>query len=208
MTLKTMCRVSAISAVSVLIVVVAGCSSPKPDDRDYATKVAQERADKDALFQKGDDPIPQSKKADLLPLAYFPIDPDYNVPASLTPSNDATVIPMPTSSGQPRQMRKAGTLDFILKGQPLKITAFVDLSDRNLDHLTVMFKDLTSGTETYDPGRYIDLDRSPTGVYALDFNRAYHPYCYYNGSYECPIPPAENRLTIPIKAGERMKVKS
>ena len=203
-----MWRRSAVSAVSVLIVVFVGCSSPKPDDRNYATKVAQERADKDALFLKGDDPIPQRKKADLLPLAYFPIDPDYNVAASLTPSNDPEVVPMPTSSGQPRQMRKAGTLEFILKGQPLKITAFVDLSDRDLNHLTVMFKDLTSGTETYDPGRYIDLDRSPTGVYALDFNRAYHPYCYYNGSYECPIPPAENRLTIPIRAGERMKLKS
>src|ERR1700690_461323 len=131
----------AFPALPALVVLMAvACSSPKPDDRDYASKVAADRADKDALFLKGDDPVPQSKKAELLPLAYFPIDPDYNVPASLTPINDPTVIPMPTSSGQPRQMRKAGTLDFILKGQPLKITAFVDLSDRDLNHLTVMFK--------------------------------------------------------------------
>ena len=190
------------------IAVFSACSSPKPDDTDYAAKVAADRAYKDALFLKGDEPVPQSKKAEMLPLAYFAIDPDYNVPASLTPSDDQTVIPMPTSSGSPRQMRKAGTLEFTLKGEQLAILAFVDLSDRNLDHLTVMFSDLTSGTETYNSGRYIDLERSQTGVYVLDFNRAYHPYCYYNGSYECPIPPAGNRLKIPIRAGERMKVKT
>ena len=44
-----------------------------------------------------------------------------------------------------------------------------------------------------------------TGIYELDFNRAYHPYCYYNATYECPLPPRENRLKIPIHAGERMK---
>ena len=54
-------------------------------------------------------------------------------------------------------------------------------------------------------GRYLDLDRNPTGIYELDFNRAYHPYCYYNATYECPLPPRENRLKIPIHAGERMK---
>ena len=42
------------------------------------------------------------------------------------------------------------------------------------------FSDLTSGTETYPAGRFIDLDRTATGLYELDFNRAYNPYCYYN----------------------------
>ena len=69
-------------------------------------------------------------------------------------------------------MRRVGTLEFTLKGQPLKLTAFVDVGDRNLDHLFVMFSDLTSGTETYPAGRYLDLNRNATGVYELDFNRA------------------------------------
>jgi uncharacterized protein (DUF1684 family) len=68
-----------------------------------------------------------------------------------------------------------------------------------------MFSDLTSGIETYSAGRYLDLSRNPTGIYDLDFNLAYHPYCYYNVSYECPYPPPENRLKVPIHAGERMK---
>ena len=67
------------------------------------------------------------------------------------------------------------------------------------------FSDLTSGTDTYPAGRYLDLDRTATGVYALDFNRAYNPYCYYNAAYECPFPPAENRLGIPVRAGETLK---
>ena len=44
--------------------------------------------------------------------------------------------------------------------------------------LFVPFADMTNGAETYAAGRYLDLDRTPTGLYDLDFNRAYHPYCY------------------------------
>jgi len=184
---------------------ISACGSTPPEDtRDYAQRIAADRAVKDDLFQRGNDPIPDARKAELLPLAYFPIDPTYDVPASLTPSDDPTVIPMPTSTGAPRQMRKAGTLTFSLKGQAYSITAFYDLTGTP-DHLSVMFSDMTSGTETYAAGRYLDLDRNPTGIYELDFNRAYHPYCYYNLSYECPYPPPENRLKIPIRAGERMR---
>ena len=184
---------------------VTACSPKPPEDtRDYVTRISADRAAKDDLFQKSNDPIPDAKKAALLPLAYFPIDPTYDVPASLTPSEDQTIIDMPTSTGAPRKMRKAGTLTFSLKGQPYSITAFYDLTG-SPDHLSVMFSDMTSGTETYAAGRYLDLDRNPQGIYELDFNRAYHPYCYYNASYECPYPPAENRLKIPIRAGEKMR---
>ena len=184
---------------------LAACSSRPPvDTRDYAQKIAAERSEKDQLFLQKNDPIPDARKGELLPLAYFPIDPTYDVPASLTPSDDPTVIDMPTSTGAPRKMRKAGTLTFSLKGQPLSITAFYDLTG-SPEHLSVMFNDLTSATETYPGGRYLDLDRNPQGIYELDFNRAYNPYCYYNASYECPVPPPENRLKAPIRAGERMR---
>jgi uncharacterized protein len=188
-----------------LIGLAAACSSKPPvDTRDYAQKIASERTEKDQAFQQKNDPIPDARKSALLPLAYFPIDPAYDVPASLTPSDDRTVLDMPTSTGAPRKMRKAGTLTFSLKGQPLSITAFYDLTG-SPEHLSVMFNDMTSGTETYPGGRYLDLDRNPQGIYELDFNRAYNPYCYYNASYECPIPPQENRLKVPIRAGERMR---
>jgi hypothetical protein len=178
---------------------------PPPGAKDYAAKVAQDRSAKDAMFQAGDDPVPKARHAEFLPLAYFPIDPDYDVPAKLEATDDRTVMEMPTSTGTQRKMRRVGTLEFSLKGQPLKLTAFVEADARTLDRLFVPFKDLTNRTESYDGGRYMDLDRTATGIYDVDFNRAYHPYCYYNVTYECPIPPSENRLKVPIRAGERLK---
>jgi len=193
------------AALLLLLASAVACSSKPPEDtRDYPQQIAGDRAAKDELFASGNDPIPSARKAELLPLSYFPIDPLYNVPASLTPSDDPTIIDMSTSTGAPRKMRKAGTLTFSLKGQSYSITAFNDLTGKP-EHLSVMFSDLTSGTETYAGGRYLDLDRNPAGIYVLDFNRAYHPYCYYSPSYECPYPPPENRLKIPIRAGERTR---
>jgi uncharacterized protein (DUF1684 family) len=77
-----------------------------------------------------------------------------------------------------------------------------------MDQLFVPFVDLTSGTETYPAGRYLDLDRTRTGIYLIDFNRAYNPYCYYNPTYDCPYPPRENRLKVPVRAGEKMRESS
>jgi uncharacterized protein (DUF1684 family) len=188
-----------------LVAGAVACSNAPPDDSlDFAAKLAADRAAKDAAFLASDDPIPKSRHAQFLPLAYFPIEQDYAVPAGLKPSNDPTVIEMPTSTGTQRKMRRAGTLEFTLKGQPLKLTALNEVGE-NPSHLFVPFSDLTSGTETYAAGRFMDLYRNGTGIYEVDFNRAYIPYCYYSPTYECPYPPPENRLQIPIRAGERMK---
>jgi uncharacterized protein (DUF1684 family) len=182
---------------------LAGCDRKPPESgSDYVAEIAAGRAAKDAEFQRNAEPIPEAKKSEFLPLAYFPIDPEYAVPAGLTPSNDDTVVEMPTSTGTIRKMRRAGTLEFMLKGQPLKLTAFVEPGATTL---FVPFSDLTSGTETYAAGRYLDLTPRSNNVYIVDFNLAFIPYCYYNYTYECPYPPAENRLKVPIRAGERMK---
>ncbi|HUK34267.1 MAG TPA: hypothetical protein VLV86_10170, partial [Vicinamibacterales bacterium] len=79
-------------AILGILIAITACSSKPPDTRDYAERIAAERADKDQLFRQKNDPIPDDKKAALLPLAYFPIDPTYDVPASLAPSDDPTVI--------------------------------------------------------------------------------------------------------------------
>ena len=188
-----------------IVIVAAACSGQPPEDKDYASRLTGDRQAKDTEFMEEDGPVPKSRKASLLPLAYFPIDPEYNVPSALQPAASETIVDMPTSTGASRRQRIVGTLEFVLKGQPLKLTASVDADAANLHHITVMFSDLTSGTETYPGGRYIDLDRNRSGIYELDFNRAYHPYCYYNESYECPYPPQENRLKVPIRVGERLK---
>jgi uncharacterized protein (DUF1684 family) len=197
-------RLPGLVALACLLIALSACGSQPPDDRDYATKIASARAAKDAEFARGDDPIPTSRHAQFLPLAYFPIAPDYNVPGALKPIDDRTIFEMPTSTGTNRQMRRVGTLEFTLKGQPMKLLAFNEVGS-DPGSLFVAFSDLTSGTETYAAGRFMDLSRNITGIYEVDFNRAYIPYCYYNPTYECPYPPPENRLKIPIRAGERTK---
>jgi uncharacterized protein (DUF1684 family) len=179
------------------------CTAPRPDDRDYGTKIGADRAAKDAAFAAADDPIPTAKHAEFLPLAYYPIDPAFNVPAELKRIDDPTIVEMPTSTGTNRKMRRVGMLQFTLKGQPLSLLAFLEVGETS--SLFVAFSDLTSGAETYAAGRFLDINRNATGIYELDFNRAYFPYCYYNATYECPLPPRENRLKIPIHAGERMR---
>src|SRR5712691_4860846 len=197
----------AVPALPVLLaacLVVASCSGGRPPEaKDYAARIAAERAAKDAQFAASDDPVPSPRHKELLPLSYFPIDPEYNVPGVLKRVDDPTVFEMPTSTGAKRQMRRVGSLEFTLKERPLKLTVFVEVADPK--HLFIAFNDLTSGTETYPAGRYLDIQPNSTGIYEIDFNRAYNPYCYYNQSYECPYPPPENRLKIPIRAGERMK---
>jgi uncharacterized protein (DUF1684 family) len=195
----------ALSRPVALCLLLAACSPGPPDTRDYAAKIAADRAAKDAEFLNGPEPIPQERKAELLPLAYFDIDPEYSAPAALKLAQDDLILQMPTSTGGQRQMRRVGTLEFSLKGQPLALTAFVEAAAPNLNRLFIPFMDLTSGTETYAGGRYIDLDRAASGVYVIDFNLAYTPYCYYNPSYDCPYPPAENRLKVPVRAGERLR---
>ena len=194
--------------VMVLLAFVAGCSNGPPENpQDYITIVATERARKNADFKTAaNSPVPPNRRDELLPLGYFPVDPDYKTSASLIPSADDTILEVPTSTGTIRKMRRLGTMEFTLKGQVLKLAAVIEVGARDVNRLSVLFTDLTSGAETYPGGRYIDLDRTPTGYYEVDFNRAYFPYCYYSPTYECPYPPAENRLKVPVRAGERFKL--
>ncbi|MEY4092944.1 MAG: hypothetical protein RLZZ53_143 [Acidobacteriota bacterium] len=184
---------------------IAACA-PQVAVEDYTGKIQALRAAKDESFKNDpDSPIPADKKAMLLPLAYFPIDELYAVPATLVPSADRARIQVPTSIGKIRDLEVVGSLKFTVKGQPMTLTAFMEITEPRSNRLFVPFADLTSGTETYPAGRYMELDPTPTGIYLIDFNIAYHPYCYYSPEYDCPFPPKENRLAVPIRAGEKMQ---
>lgn len=189
-----------------LLAAAAACTPNTEQARPYPERVASQRAAKDQYFRTApDSPITIDVRDRFLPLAYFPIDADYVASAQIVASAREPAIEMPTSTGQRRMMRRAGTLKFMVKGQPHELTAFVEAEDRAMTRLFVPFGDRTNGTETYPAGRYLDLQRTATGLYEVDFNLAYQPYCYYNPTYDCPYPPAENRLPTPIRAGERMK---
>ena len=182
--------------------VMAGCAAARLS---YAEQIAAWHAEKDQFMRESpESPVPEDRRATFGPLTYFPLDPGYRIPAILQRAPDGPAVEMPTSTGQRRQMRRVGTLSFGLKGQPMSLGAFVEADEKDMRRLFVPFGDLTNGVETYQGGRYLDLERTPTGVYDLDFNRAYHPFCLFNPAYDCPYPPAESRLKLPIRVGERL----
>jgi hypothetical protein len=188
-----------------MLLLPAACSRPPLS---YPEQIAAWHAQKDQFMRESSEsPVPAGQRGSFAPLPYFPVDPAYRVPAMLQVAAPGPAVEMPTSTGQRRQMRRVGTLEFSLKGQPLSLGAFVEADQKDMRRLFVPFGDLTNGVETYQGGRYLDLERTASGVYDLDFNRAYHPFCLFNSTYDCPYPPQESRLKVPIRAGERLRQK-
>jgi hypothetical protein len=190
----------------VVVLAASACRVEPLGEQDYVARILAARAEKDAIFQSQPEPVPEKRKAEFLPLLYYDVEPSYNVPAAFKPSKDTETLDMVYSDGAMRKVRRLGTLEFSLKGQPLKLTAYMEVASPNVDRLFVPFKDLTSETDTYPAGRYIDLDRTPTGLYELDFNVAYNPSCYFSPLFSCPVTPRENHLDVRIPVGEKIKI--
>ena len=195
-------RFNLLFALVQLLLAAAACT---PSPRPYAEEIGAWHAEKDQFMRlSAESPVPEAHRASFPPLPYFAVNEEYRVPAALNLIASSQVLEMSTSTGQRRKMRRVGSLAFTLKGQALTLTAFVEAQETDMRRLFVPFGDLTNGSETYQGGRYLDLDRTATGIYDLDFNRAYHPFCLFNSGYDCPVPPRENRLAMPIRAGERL----
>jgi len=88
-------------------------------------------------------------------------------------------------------------VEFTLKGQRLRLDPVGEG-----DVLFFVFKDLTSGRETYPPGRFLYTDLPQNDEVVLDFNRAVNPPCAFTPYATCPLPPAQNHLAVRIEAGE------
>lgn len=195
---------AALLAAAAALVMTLSCSGGAPSVS-YEEELLSARAARDEVFRtSAESPIPPERRRELLPLAYFPPDASYRVPAVLRPARvTQSPVTLPTSTGKMRQMVRLGVLAFALKGQSMTLGAFIEVDAPNLDRLFVPFTDRTTGTETYAAGRYLEIDRTATGIYVIDFNRAFNPFCAYNEEYDCPYPPPENRLPVPVRAGER-----
>lgn len=192
--------------LALALVSLTACSSgpSAPDDSEYLEQLGTARTYKDQHFRESpESPVPADKRGTLLPLRYFPIDPNYSVPAVLRLADDRPVFEMPTSSGALRKMQLVGVLEFTLQGETRSLGAFVPDGTQQITTLFVPFADQTTGSDTYSAGRYLDIDPTTTGYYTIDFNRAYNPYCAYNASFECPFPPPTNRLKAAVRAGEK-----
>ena len=154
----------------------SACGSRPPDESSYVEGIASARGAKDAAFRMAGSPVPAEVQAKFLPLAYFPIDPAYAVPAAFRedPPEARQRVEIQTSTHQTRQMERLGTLDFTLQGQALRLAAYREVGE-SADRLFVPFTDLTTGKETYQAGRFLDIERSATGIYVVDFNRPTTP---------------------------------
>jgi uncharacterized protein len=197
-------RAPLLAAVAAALVAGACNSGPAApvDPQAYTKQITEARAVKDKSFREDPEPIPADKRDALLPLRYFPPDPAYTAPAELKLANERPVFEMPTSTGKLRRMERVGVLEFSLRGQAMSLAAFVE-EGQALENLFVPFADLTTGKDTYPAGRYLDIRPTSTGFYNIDFNTAYNPTCAYNATYDCPYPPASNRLKVEIRAGEK-----
>jgi uncharacterized protein (DUF1684 family) len=115
------------------------------------------------------------------------------------------LVEISTNTGDLRAYRRWGRFTFEVGGQEAALTVY---ADPYADELFMPFRDATSGPESYGAGRYMDTHRPglrlmPGGTLEVDFNYAYNPYCAYSEHYSCPLPPTENWLTVPIRAGEK-----
>ncbi len=162
------------------------------------------RADKDTFFREHpQSPLRQEQQASFAGLVYFSADPALVVRTRVeTEGVDLEdVIVMPTTTGGEQTYRRAGVARFEVDGSPAQVTLFTSADSREL---FLPFRDATSGDETYGAGRYLEVEApSLDGTVEIDFNYAYNPYCAYNPDWSCPIPPAENWLSVPIRAGEK-----
>lgn len=167
--------------------------------------LSEMRAEKDHYFRDDDSsPLTPEQRLDFEGLPYYPEDPTFDVTATLEPFEQAQKLTMITSRGTRQDFYRLGRLHFKIQGTPQELTLFQDAGQQ---YLFLPFTDATSGDTTYDAGRYVEVEAAGRDGEALlvriDFNQAYNPYCAYNESWVCPIPPAENRLTVPILAGEK-----
>ncbi len=159
---------------------------------------------RDSLFASPAGPLAEPARTAFSGLPYFPYDSALAVPAALVPAVSTDTVRFPTSTGELRPMVRAGQLVFVAGGVERRLAAYTPVEPGAAGDLFVPFRDATSGAATYGGGRYLDLAVAPLGRYALDFNRAYHPYCVYSPAYSCPLPPAENTLALAVEAGERL----
>jgi uncharacterized protein len=130
-------------------------------------------------------------------IKYFPIDETYRVKAKFVPYNPAKMIEVPNILGETSEEPSPGYVEFTLRGHAYRLTPVTED-----DQLFFIFKDQTSGKETYPPGRFLYTEMPKDGEVILDFNKAYNPPCAFTPYATCPLPPAENRLPIRIEAGE------
>jgi uncharacterized protein (DUF1684 family) len=164
------------------------------------SELEQFRANKDEFYAHDHrSPLTPTQQRSFKALSYFPENESLVIKTKIGRNVQPGAVRMQTTKGEEQVYRRFGMVRFQVDGQPTQVTLFA--SDGSHE-LFLPFRDATSGKETYGAGRYLDLQARDDEV-VIDFNYAYNPYCAYNRDWNCPLPPAENWLKVPIRAGEK-----
>jgi len=158
------------------------------------------RAEKDEFFKNHfQSPLSHEQKRDFKGLNYFPENEALRLEVKVEPLNDSKPMLMQTSTGGAQEYIRYGRFKFQADGQETELTIYES------EHgFFLPFVDSLAGIETYPAGRYLEPEALPGDRFLVDFNTAYNPYCAYNEMWSCPITPAENRVKVPIRAGEKL----
>ncbi|QRV17054.1 DUF1684 domain-containing protein [Haloterrigena salifodinae] len=187
------------------------------DDVDqWREELESKRDEKDEFFaDHPQSPIPPEERDSFGGLDYFDPDPDYHVTATATVHDDPEVVLMETTAGREMRYLRVATLEFDLErdDEDLEDGAFelnaYQMESPEEEPLFVPFRDKTTGQQSYQGGRYMELapdrDLETGDEIVIDFNLAYTPFCAYSDTFDCPLPPEENWLEVAIPAGERFE---
>jgi uncharacterized protein (DUF1684 family) len=134
-------------------------------------------------------------------LPYFEIDPEWRLTGRLARAEPGATVPVPTVLGDVGGEPTPGVVEFTVRGRPYRLDALESMPG----HLWLIFRDGTSGHETYGGGRFlVSGEVQPDDSVEIDFNLAYNPPCVFSPFATCPLPPAGNELPIRIRAGEKV----
>jgi uncharacterized protein (DUF1684 family) len=165
------------------------------------SKLRDFRKNKDHFFKSDPhSPLPADERRTFTGLHYYAENQSLHFDVTVERFPEQERILMHTSTGAIQEYYRYGTFSFEVDGRPATLTVF---SSGEQGDAFVPFADATSGRETYGAGRYLALRWLGADRYRVDFNLAYNPWCAYSPRYSCPIPPAQNRLKVPIRAGEK-----
>lgn len=129
----------------------------------------------------------------------YPVRPDWRVTARWVPHEKTVAVP--NVLGTVSEAASPAHLAFWIDGRRHTLDVTGDPDD---DRFMLVFADATSGVETYGGGRYVWVGRpDAAGRVAIDFNLAYNPPCVWSEFATCPLPSRDNRLDIPVLAGEK-----
>ncbi len=130
---------------------------------------------------------------------WFPYDEKFRVTARFIKDPAPRQVSIPNQLGDEETYTTEGIVRFTLAGSTITMRPMTTRPGR----LYFIFRDGTSGKETYDVARFLYSDVKEDGTTVLDFNQAYNPPCSFNPYTTCPLPPKENRLTVRVVAGEQ-----